>query len=270
MNSYPRVLSIAGSDSGGGAGIQADLKAISACGGYGMTAITAITVQNTIGVQEVMGLPISIIKQQIKAVMDDIGADAIKVGMLHNAEVIGAVADMLEEYKFVPVVLDPVMVATSGDILLQEDALEHLCERLIPKVKLLTPNVPEAELLLHKKISNQEALRTAAIELAQTFQIAILLKGGHMEGTQIMDIFYDPSTEEVSQFVSPRIDTPNTHGTGCTLSSAIATFLARDYDLESAVEQGIQYVHGAIEAGSYYETGSGNGPVHHFYPFWDY
>nr|WP_320119898.1 bifunctional hydroxymethylpyrimidine kinase/phosphomethylpyrimidine kinase [uncultured Marinifilum sp.] len=268
MKKYNRVLSIAGSDSGGGAGIQADIKAISACKCYASTAITAITVQNTLGVTNVHPVPNEILQEQIEAVLADIGADAIKIGMLHSSETIHAVCRALDQYKIENIVLDPVMVATSGDTLLLEEAIVTLKQVLIPKVRVITPNIPEAQILLNKKIESQSDLIPRAKELAELFQVSVLLKAGHLRDNQLTDIFYDFESKEIVEMKSDRLQTLNTHGTGCTLSSAFAAFLARGFELQEAAKLAKDYISDAIRAGADYEIGKGHGPVNHFYEYW--
>ncbi|TRX60661.1 bifunctional hydroxymethylpyrimidine kinase/phosphomethylpyrimidine kinase [Fulvivirga sp. M361] len=267
MKTHKRILTIAGSDSGGGAGIQADLKTISACGGYGMTAITAITAQNTIGVQAIQALPVSIVKSQIESVMNDIGVDAIKIGMLHSPEIIMAVAEMIEQSGPVKLVLDPVMVATSGDRLLKQEAIQALREHLIPKADLITPNLPEAEVLLDKTIHPGE-ITSMASELGRISRTSVLLKGGHLPGSNLVDVFYDIKQDMTCSFRRKRINTKNTHGTGCSLSSAITTYYAKGTPLLEAVTNGLDFIEKAIEAGSAYQIGKGSGPVHHFHAWW--
>lgn len=262
---YNRVLSIAGSDSGGGAGIQADIKAISACGAYAATAITAITVQNTVGVSNVHAIPNQILKEQIEAVLSDIGADSIKIGMLHSSETIQVVCDCLDRYQIKNVVLDPVMVATSGDKLLQDEAIHTLKEDLIPRVRVITPNIPEAEILLGEKINKQEDLSVKAKALAEKFKVSVLLKAGHLSEDELTDIFYDFEKKELVEMKSKRLYTKNTHGTGCTMSSSFAAYLAQDFDLQTSARNAKDYINNAIKAGADYEIGEGHGPVHHFY-----
>ncbi len=266
MSAYCRALTVAGSDSGGGAGIQADLKTFQACGCYGMSVITAITAQNTVGVTDIHPVPVQIIGKQIIAVLEDIGADCVKIGMLHSVPVIECVADTLKKYTGFQIVLDPVMVATSGDRLIEDDAIAAMKTRLFSEVSLLTPNLPEAEVLLEAKIP-LEQMAAAARELAEQYKTAVLLKGGHLNGTEVMDVFCDAKNLQVKKFTSPRIETQNTHGTGCTLSSSIAAFLARGFDLETAVQNGREYLYGAIKAGAEKALGNGHGPVHHSYRF---
>lgn len=225
---YKRALTIAGSDPSGGAGIQADLKTFSACGCFGTSAIVAVVDENTVGVTGVHPVPVDFVVGQIRSVLDDIGADAVKIGMLHSSELIRAVRDTLDRYDIRNVVLDPVMVATSGDPLLQQEAVATLRDELIPRVRVITPNIPEAEILLGRKLPRQEELPDAARELSQGGRVSVFLKAGHLDDDELVDIFYNAESDEVIPLRSKRIRTVNTHGTGCTLSSAIAAFLARD------------------------------------------
>ena len=265
---YKRVLTIAGSDSGGGAGIQADIKTISACGCYAMSAITAITVQNTTGVNGVYPLPLDAVSGQISAVLDDIGADAIKIGMLHSAEVIVTVKRVLAGYHIKNIVLDPVMVATSGDKLLLDDAIKTLKKELIPIARVITPNIPEAEILLGKKIQSQKILAAMAEKLSVNHGVSVLLKAGHLTGNDLTDIFYNAEDGSVLELNSERVYTNNTHGTGCTLSSAVASFLALGISLNDAVRHAKDYIDQAIISGARYTLGKGHGPVHHFHKYW--
>ena len=269
--SYPIVLSIAGSDSSGGAGIQADLKTFSALGVYGATAITAITAQNTLGVVSQMALPPQMVCEQIIAVMDDLHPSVVKIGMLSNAEIVNAVAEVLSEYK-PKIVLDPVIVSTSGHRLLSVEAQEVIKEKLLPISELVTPNIPEMETLANMPLSSFEEKEIAANYLLSLGTKAVLLKGGHEEGEVKTDILFC-RTHEVcsqliahnSQLVSESISTKNVHGTGCTLSSAIAAFLALDYSLEDAVKEAKLYITEAIRAGADVKIGHGFGPVNHFF-----
>ncbi len=265
---YKKVLTIAGSDSGGGAGIQADIKTISACGCYATSAITAITVQNTLGVSDIHPIPDSILAGQIRAVLEDIGTDAVKIGMLHNPKVIEIVAELLQEFGLKNVVLDPVMVATSGDKLLQDDAVQSLKQTLIPLARIITPNLPEAEILLNKTITSQEELPQFARELAEKFHTSVLLKAGHLQDEQVVDAFHNLEENKTSLLSSKREKTLNTHGTGCTLSSALASFLALGHTLPQATTLAKDYITAAISAGKAYHIGNGHGPVHHFHRFW--
>ena len=253
MKKYKVALSIAGSDPSGGAGLQADLKTFSACGCYGATAVVAVVDENTVGVTGVFPIPVDFVAGQIRSVLDDLGADAVKIGMLHSAELIIAVKDTLSGYDIRNIVLDPVMVATSGDPLLQADAVDTLKSVLVPYARVITPNIPEAEILLGEKISFQSELPECARRLSQNGNVSVLLKAGHLSLTELK---------------SRRVNTQNTHGTGCTLSSAVASFLARDFSLDDAVRNAKEYIAGAIEAGADYRIGHGHGPVHHFYKFW--
>jgi len=259
---YPRVLSIAGSDSGGGAGIQADLKTFSALGCYGMTAITAVTAQNTLGVTAIHGVPVDVLKAQICAVMDDIGVDALKIGMLHSPELVRVVAWAIDEYQIERVVLDPVMVATSGDRLIAEETVGVLVNELFHRVTLVTPNLDEAALLLGGAISNIAALDDAAARLLALGARAVLLKGGHLPGDEVVDVLAMRG-ETLQRLQSSRIASGNVHGTGCTLSSAIAAGLALGLSLPQAVAEARRYVLQAIAAGAQVRTGSGHGPLNH-------
>lgn len=258
----PVALTIAGSDSGGGAGIQADLKTFEAFGVFGTSAITAVTAQNTRGVTAVAVLEPEMIGAQIRAVCEDLAPDACKTGMLANAAGVLATADALRETGLSPVVVDPVMVATSGDRLLEEDALEALREALLPRAALVTPNVPEAELLLGRSIPDAGALRDAARALADLGPGAALLKGGHLPGPEVVDVAWDGA--DYREFRAPRIETTSTHGTGCTLSAAIAAGLARGSDLWTAIETGLDYTRRAIAGAP--GLGGGHGPLTHRIP----
>lgn len=264
---YNRVLTIAGSDSGGGAGIQADLKAISANGCYGMSVITALTAQNTMGVAAIHPVPVDFVKEQIHAVLKDIGSDAIKIGMLFSPELIEMIAVELKELATGNIVLDPVMVATSGDKLLKDDAVAALKDSLIPIANIITPNLPEASVLLGREITSSEAMREAAEELGDLGCKNVLIKGGHLEEGPSDDLLYMAGSGEVRTYPVERIETNNTHGTGCTLSSAIAAGLAKGMSMEAAVAEGKDYITGAIRSGAKFTIGSGHGPVDHFYKF---
>lgn len=267
---YKRALTIAGSDPSGGAGIQADLKTFSACGCFGTSAIVAVVDENTVGVTGVHPIPVEFVTGQIRSVLDDIGTDAVKIGMLHSSELIRAVRDTLARYALRNVVLDPVMVATSGDPLLQQEAIATLRDELIPTVRIITPNIPEAELLLGRKIDRQESLPEAARELSHNGGgVSVFLKAGHLHDEELVDIFYNAEEDRILPLRSRRLATRNTHGTGCTLSSALAAFLAQGCTLDEAATRAKEYIAGAIEAGAGYEIGHGHGPVHHFYRFWE-
>jgi hydroxymethylpyrimidine/phosphomethylpyrimidine kinase len=261
---YPRVLSIAGSDSGGGAGIQADLKTFSALGCFGMTAITALTAQNTCGVRAIQGVPPQMLRDQIDAVMEDIGADAVKIGMLHAPEIVRTVAEAIDRHALQNVVFDPVMVATSGAVLIDQSAIDVLVQELFPRVTVITPNLDEAALLVGRPLHSVEDMERAAQELLGKGARAVLLKGGHLPGDTVVDLLMTASGETF-RMEAPRIHSPNSHGTGCTLSSAIAAHLALGATLIDAVEHARTYVRGALLAGAIVRTGQGSGPLNHGY-----
>jgi hydroxymethylpyrimidine/phosphomethylpyrimidine kinase len=258
-----RVLIIAGSDSGGGAGIQADIKTVTALGGYAMTALSALTAQNTKGVTAIHEVPTDFIAEQMNVVLSDLGADAIKTGMLHSPAVIETVAEILEPLN-IPVVIDPVMVAKGGATLLQEEAVATMKGRLIPLAHVLTPNVPEACALTGISITDRKTAEQAAVVLSDLGPRAVLMKGGHMSGGENADTVTDLLFEGgvlVEAFSSPRLDTRHTHGTGCTLASAIATGLAQDLSIRDSVEWARAYVWEAIRTAPGY--GQGHGPLNH-------
>ena len=265
---YSRVLSIAGSDSGGGAGIQADLKTFAANGCYGASVITALTAQNTCGVSAIHAVPVDFVRSQMDAVLGDIGCDAVKIGMLFSPELIREVADGLRRHGVTRIVLDPVMVAQSGDRLLQAEAVAALKEQLLPLAEIVTPNIPEASVLLGRTVEAAGGAGEAARELASLGCATVLVKGGHQDGPDCDDLLWLGGQERLVRLRGRRIDTVNNHGTGCTLSSAIAAFLARGEEREAAVRQAKAYITGAIEAGGGYRIGHGHGPVHHFYRSW--
>ncbi len=272
MKTYPRVLTIAGSDSGGGAGIQADIKSISATGSYAASAITAVTVQNTLGVEAVHPVPAGIIAAQIRCVLSDIGADAIKIGMLHSAEVVLTVRKELRDAvrkgwleRPVNIVLDPVMVSTSGHRLIENDAIRVLSRELLPMARVITPNIPEAEILAGIRIHSQEDLPAIARKLSNNGTVSVLLKAGHLTEDTLTDVFYNADTDHILELTQRRLQTPNTHGTGCTLSSAFASYLAQGLSLDDAARAATGYIHGAIVSGAGYQIGHGHGPVDHFY-----
>ena len=262
---YNTVLTIAGSDSGGGAGIQADIKAISAMGCFASSAITAITAQNTLGVDAVHPVPLDILAAQIDAVLSDIGTDAIKIGMLHSAEVVSLVADKIEQYGITNVVLDPVMVSTSGHKLIEDNAIEIMKNRLIPLARVITPNIPEAEILSGCTITAQQEFPQIATLLSHNNRTSVLLKAGHLNGDTLTDYFYNAEDGSMTLLPSKRVDTRNTHGTGCTLSSALAAALARGESLTEAAISAKRYIEQAIITGAKYDIGHGHGPVNHFF-----
>lgn len=281
MFRYPIVLTIAGSDPSGGAGIQADIKTISALGGYAASVITAVTVQNTCGVQSVFPLPASVVEGQLRAVLDDLHVQAVKIGMLQDAAIIRTIASVLREYRPAYVVLDPVMVSSSGHPLLSEEAFRAMVDELFPLATLITPNLPEAEALLTacspesfpadpkgQFVWTAEKMEQAAGSLLTCRSEAVLLKGGHLEGDERMDVLAVRTGEgayRLSRFTHNRIDTQNTHGTGCTLSSAIATGLAKGYSLEKSVAAAKEYLSCALEAGRNVRVGKGHGPADFFF-----
>lgn len=251
---------MAGSDSGGGAGIQADIKTVTMLGGFAMTAVTALTAQNTLGVQDVMPVPPAFVIAQMRCVMDDLGVDAFKSGMLDRPEVIGAIASVLMTSTGIPYVLDPVMVAKGGAALLQDSALSTLKSRLLPLASVLTPNLPEAAALLGRRIGGRADMIAAAHDLLALGPRAVLLKGGHMEGDELVDVLLERGGV-AEEFVTRRIHTRHTHGTGCTLASAIATGLGQGMPLRDAVVRARAYVHEAIARAPGY--GAGAGPLDH-------
>ncbi|WP_170326160.1 bifunctional hydroxymethylpyrimidine kinase/phosphomethylpyrimidine kinase [Ruegeria arenilitoris] len=261
------ALTIAGSDSGGGAGIQADLKAMSALGVYGASVITAVTAQNTRAVTAVHGIPLDVVSAQIEAVLTDLDVGAIKIGMLANPEIIQAVADAIAGFDG-PVVLDPVMIAKSGDALLAQDAVLTLRDILLPRATVLTPNLPEAACLLGAtEAETPDQMIAQGLALCGLGAGSVLMKGGHGRGTVCHDLLVDASGL-VAEFTAPRRETRNTHGTGCTLSSSIAAGLALGLDLTDAVAQAHEYLQGAIALADGLMIGQGHGPVHHFHRVW--
>ena len=277
MKRHKIALTIAGSDPSGGAGLQADLKTFSALGVYGASAVVAVVDENTEGVYGVHPIPDSFVAGQIRSVIGDLGVDAVKIGMLHSSELIRAVLSTLKEYPDVRnIVLDPVMVATSGDPLLEPDAVGTLRDELMPYCRVVTPNLPEASLLLGETIDRQDQLEEAARELSRRSgaHVSVMLKAGHLAldrdaGSPVLtDIFYNAETDTALRLTSPCVETRNTHGTGCTLSSAIAAGLAKGYSLDEAARSAKDYIAAAIAAGASYEIGHGHGPVHHFHALW--
>jgi hydroxymethylpyrimidine/phosphomethylpyrimidine kinase len=265
---YKTALTIAGSDSSGGAGIQADIKTFSSLGCYAMSVITALTAQNTTGVRAIHAVPPEFAAEQLEAIFTDIPPDSVKIGMLYSAELIETVARMLTKHRARNIVLDPVMAAQSGDSLLKEEAVEALKTHLMPMASVITPNLPEAEILLGSHITNIAGMEKAAGDLAQFGSESILVKGGHLEGDESTDILFIPSRNRLVHIRGVRVKTRNNHGTGCTLSSAISSFLAHGLPLEEAVLKAKDYLTSAMEAGAAYEIGKGHGPVHHFHRLW--
>lgn len=263
---YPIVLSIAGSDSSGGAGIQADLKTCSALGVYGATVITAITAQNTQGVQAQLHIPVNMVHSQLLSVMNDISPSVIKIGMLGNAEIVEVLAQTLKNYS-TPIILDPAMIASSGHRLMADEAQNVLIKQLLPITTLLTPNIPEMQALCNLPLTTLEEKNAAAQHLLQSGLKAILLKGGHEHGDMKTDILYRTTDKAISitHYTSPTIFTHNIHGTGCTLSAAIAAFMARGFTMEEAVSKAKIYITEAIKNGADISIGHGCGPVNHLF-----
>lgn len=265
-----RALTIAGSDSGGGAGIQADLKTFSALGCFGMSAITALTAQNTVAVTAIHEVPPNVVAAQIDAVITDIGVDAVKIGMLSSPEIIETVADRLRAHRVERIVLDPVMVAKSGDKLLRDESIDALKSELVPIATVITPNMPEAEVLTGDRLETNEDLEKACRSLAQLGSTSVLIKGGHSTADSSDDCLFIGTEDgpEIHWLTEKRVDSPNTHGTGCTLSSAIAAHLAKGNEILDAVRLAKRFISEAITAGAEYKIGQGHGPVHHFYSLW--
>jgi hydroxymethylpyrimidine/phosphomethylpyrimidine kinase len=264
----PNLLSIAGFDSSGGAGLQADLKTFSALGGYGMTILTALPVQNTMGVTSCYSIPLAAITEQLEVIFSDIIPHAIKIGMLFNQDIIKVVANFLEPYAGeIPIVIDPVMMAKSGDALLLPDAIDCLKKELLPLATIITPNIPEAEVLLGTEIANAEAMPGAAEKLLALGCKAVLLKGGHLSSSDAVDYYLDNKGNSIT-LNAPRTTTKNTHGTGCTLSAAIAACLGHGKTLQESCEIAKKYIQQAIIHGKDWNVGNGAGPVHHFYHLW--
>ena len=259
---YTRLLTIAGSDSGGGAGIQADLKTFAALGCYGMSAITALTAQNTVGVQGIHAVPPAFLKAQIQSVVEDIGVDAVKIGMLHAPEVVEVVAWAIDHYRLPNVVFDPVMVATSGDTLIADATVEVLVRELFPRARLITPNLDEAALLVGHPIVHAEQLETEAQALLDLGARAVLIKGGHLAGDTVTDVLLADDRPPL-HLSSPRVASRNVHGTGCTLSSAIAAHLGLGLALDDAVRAARAFILEAIAHGADVQTGHGHGPLNH-------
>ena len=261
----PCVVTIAGTDPSGGAGIQADIKTISATGSYAASIITALVAQNTCGVQAIQDVSPAFIQQQIDSVFSDLDIQAVKIGMLHNEHVIEVVAAAMQTLKPKHIVFDPVMVAKNGCALIDPNTIDFLKQRLLPFVTVLTPNIPEAETLLGELITTFAQMEHAAETLGERYQVDVLIKGGHLRSEKSSDVLYSHLHGNHDWFHAERIDTINTHGTGCTLSSAIASYLALNYTLYDAVGAAKHYLTQAIQSGSHFRIGHGQGPVDHFY-----
>jgi hydroxymethylpyrimidine/phosphomethylpyrimidine kinase len=265
----PNVLSIAGSDPSGGAGIQADLKTFSALGGYGMSVLTGLTAQNTRGVRSVFAVPAAFVTEQLTAVFEDVRVDAVKIGMLATAEVVDAVAAVLARFRPPFIVLDPVMVAKSGDRLLDPPAVAHLRDRLLPLVDLATPNLPEAADLLGVAEARDEAAMREQVAALRKLGPAVLLKGGHLAGPECPDLYAAGTDTEPVRLCAARVLTTNDHGTGCTLSASIAALRPQHADWLPAIAAAKAYLTGALAAADRLTVGSGHGPVHHFHALWN-
>ncbi len=264
MKRYPTVLTIAGSDSGGGAGIQADIKTIAALGAFATSAITALTAQNTLGVRAIHEVPATFLKNQMEAIFDDITVDAVKIGMVSSIDIAYVIAEALEKYSPKFVVFDPVMVSTSGSRLIREDTIEQLWQLLFPKVDLITPNLDEAEILVGRPIRSEIAMEKAAEEMIERGCNAVLLKGGHLVSEKLYDVFAQKGNKTLVMETS-YIESNNVHGTGCTLSAAIATYVALDLSLTESILLAKNYITDAISAGRDVVTGHGHGPLNHTY-----
>ena len=262
---YPCIVSIAGSDCSGGAGIQADIKTISALGGYAATVITALTAQNTMGVSGIYPVPSAFVTQQIQAVMEDICPSSMKIGMINHVEIVESIAQAINHYQPQHVVLDPVMVSTSGCKLISDEAITAITRQLIPITEIITPNLSETEILTGIHAHDQETMYQAAKILLSQGCKAALIKGGHLEGNRMCDLLLTQESETPYLFEAPKVESKNTHGTGCSLSSAIATFLALEYPLPIAVEKAKEYVYQGIMAGKDVQIGNGHGPLNHFF-----
>ncbi|REC46780.1 bifunctional hydroxymethylpyrimidine kinase/phosphomethylpyrimidine kinase [Chryseobacterium pennipullorum] len=261
---YPSVLTIAGFDGSGGAGIQADIKTASALGCFSTSVLTALPVQNTQGVRKIYPIPVEAVADQIRAILDDIIPDAIKIGMVHTPQLVETIVSTLAEYKKIPIVFDPVMVATSGHRLIEEETITAITEKLFPIADVITPNMDEAAILANIKVETLDDLYAAGKKIKELGCKTILLKGGHQTTSTITSLFYDVDNSFHS-FETLKFDTDNTHGSGCTLSSAIAAYIAQGKSLYDAVSMGQQYVFQAIENGTDVQTGLGNGPLNHFF-----
>lgn len=267
MITYPIALTIAGSDSGGCAGVQADIKTFSSLGVFATSVVTAITAQNTIGVIDVMPISSDIVKKQFNAVMDDFNVGAIKVGMLFSKDNVFSISYTYKEYnRNIPLVIDPVMISTSGNSLILDETIEAIKEFLFPIATIITPNLNEASTLLNKKIQTINEMEDGAMELVNEYGVnSVLIKGGHLEGNDMVDIFYSKDISRPIMFKSKKINTINTHGTGCTLSSAIAAFLAIGHSLEESLHLSKEYITQAIDSAKEISLGKGNGAVNHFF-----
>ena len=261
---YPSVLTIAGFDGSGGAGIQADMKTISALGCYATSALTALPVQNTTGVKSIFSIPEKVVGEQIEAIMEDIFPDAVKIGMVHTATLVETIVEKLSPFPNLPLVFDPVMVATSGDKLIEEETIQIIIQQLFPLASVITPNLDEAAILADMKIETVEDMKIAGKKIMELGCQSVLLKGGHLKTKKLTSLYFLPDGS-IESFEFPKYDTNNTHGSGCTLSSAIASYLAQGKSLLEAVSLGQDYIHQAIYHGKDVAVGKGNGPINHFF-----
>ncbi len=261
---YPSVLTIAGFDGSGGAGIQGDMKAISSLGCYATSVLTALPVQNTTGVKSIYPIPAKAVEEQIHAILGDIFPEAIKIGMVHTSELVNVIVETLQQYPPIPIVFDPVMVATSGHQLIEDDTIQTIIDQLFPLAAVITPNLDEAAILAKMPIDSVEAMHLAGKEIMQLGCKSILLKGGHLPTSQLTSLYF-ANDGAVQSYNFTKFETNNTHGSGCTLSSAIASYIAQGKSLNHAVSLGQEYVHQAIFNGKDVQTGKGNGPLNHFF-----
>ena len=268
MKKYTVILTIAGSDSSGGAGIQADLKTIEALGGFGVSVITAITAQNTQGVRGIHPIPTEMIQQQFEAIAEDIEIAALKTGMLHNSQTIETIVDCIKKFNIKKVVVDPVMVSTSGHILIENDTINILKNKLFPLATIITPNIDETEILLDRKIKKMQDMEKAAMDLTKLGCQCALVKGGHLPYEDLVDTYYNIQSKKIQNIKSKKIDTINTHGTGCTLSAAIATELGKNKNIDIAIHNAHKYLYDALLSGKNYKLGKGFGPLHHSHQFY--
>lgn len=261
---YPSVLTIAGFDSSGGAGIQADIKTISALGCYATSVLTALPVQNTTGVKSIYAIPTQAVKEQIEVVLDDIMPDVIKIGMVHNAELVYTIIETLKKYPSIPIIFDPVMIATSGHRLIEEETIEVIKNKLFPICELITPNMDEAGILANMEVKTIENIQQAGPIILTQGCNNVLLKGGHLVTENLTSILFSKNGEQKT-YESKKVDSKNVHGSGCTLSSAIASYVARGFDVATAIQQAQNYVHASIVSGKDVLIGKGNGPLNHFH-----
>lgn len=261
---YPSVLTIAGFDGSGGAGIQADMKTISALGCYATSALTALPVQNTTGVKSIFSIPEKVVGEQIETILEDIFPDAVKIGMVHTSALVKTIVEKLSHYPNLPIVFDPVMVATSGDHLIEDETIQSIVQQLFPIANVITPNLDEAAILAEMKIESVEEMKIAGKKIMQLGCQSVLLKGGHLKSKKLTSLYFSPNGN-IESFEFPKYETNNTHGSGCTLSSAIASYLAQGKSLLEAVSLGQEYIHQAIYHGKDVAISKGNGPVNHFF-----